>query len=148
MTCKTLDELHPWYPRTEEAWRLHMTPKITLDGTDILIYDLGTEHSLDVSRTWYIPFGKTHESDRIYLDPDCDFGFTVPIDPRYQHDQNRAVECYREAYRGAPENWAREGDTPTKIYAPYESVWRARIEDEQRRGVKYDYQYQWLTDPR
>ena len=145
MTCKTIDELEPWYPRTEEEWRAYMTPTIILDGVETRVANAGFE--VKSNRPYYVPFGKPpfDLAARIYRD--WQMG-DIRIDPRYSHDQNRHASYYLEAYRGTPEQWAYEGDTPHVIRAPYESAYRARLADERARGVVYDYKYQWLTDPK
>lgn len=136
------------YPRTQAEWRRFTLPSIWLDDVEIKIANWGTELP---DREWYVPEGKAplNRAERIYLKEGERTGMSIIIDPRYSFDQNRRPEYYRDCYRGEPETWTHEdGEKPMPICAPYESDYKARLADEQRRGVKYTYQYEWLEHPK
>jgi len=121
-----------------------MVPKVIVDEVVIPIADWG----VDIVRgEWYVPREHDHKNpvNRIF----CKEGFEgvcIPIDPRYDHDQNRMAQYYRDCYRGEPELWNYvEGTKPCIKYAPYESDWQAWWD--RHKDVTWHYQYEWLEDP-
>lgn len=90
-------------PRTKVEYDLYMQCRISLDDAEEMsVYDIGFNPEHRPEHYYQL----TADSEKVWFDArERRLAMCIPIDPRWDHDQNRSPYRYRDEYRGEPETW-------------------------------------------